>query len=78
MSHPLEQEIAAIWADVLGLERVGPQDDFTDLGGNSLHAMRIISSVEELIDAELSLRVLLETRTVAGMAERIDAMRAGE
>ncbi|MEU7137693.1 phosphopantetheine-binding protein [Streptomyces sp. NPDC046261] len=74
----LEREITAIWAETLGRDSVGPHESFVELGGNSIHAMKIISRVEELIDAELSIRVLLETRTVAGMTDHVDRMLAEE
>lgn len=74
----LEREITAIWAETLGRDGIGPHESFVELGGNSIHAMKIISRVEELIDAELSIRVLLETRTVAGMTDHVDRMLAEE
>ncbi|GAA0493378.1 phosphopantetheine-binding protein [Streptomyces stramineus] len=74
----LERDIAAVWAEVLGRQAVGPEEDFLALGGNSVDAMKIVSRVEELAGTELSIRVLLEGRTVAGMAERVESARAGE
>ncbi|MFI9237344.1 phosphopantetheine-binding protein [Streptomyces sp. NPDC053079] len=76
--HVLEREITAIWAETLGRDDVGPHESFVELGGDSIHAMKIISRVEDLIDAELSIRVLLETRTVAGMTDHVDRMLAEE
>lgn len=67
----LERGIATVWANVLGVDRVGVEDSFVELGGNSVTAMRVVAEVEELIGIEVSLRSLLETGTVAGMAQSI-------
>ncbi|NON23457.1 phosphopantetheine-binding protein, partial [Klebsiella pneumoniae] len=52
----LEQQIAAIWADVLKLERVGLGDNFFELGGHSLLAVQVISRVRQSLGVELQLR----------------------
>ena len=56
---------------MLGVERVGIHDPFLDLGGNSLLAMRLLAGVVETFGAELSVQTLLNTPTVASMAEAI-------
>jgi amino acid adenylation domain-containing protein len=68
---PIETQLAGLWADVLGVERVGIHDPFLDLGGNSLLAMRLLAGVVETFGAELSVQTLLNTPTVASMAEAI-------
>jgi acyl carrier protein len=65
---PIEERLANIWAQVLGLERVGVHDNFFDLGGHSLLATQVISRVRETYRIELSLRAIFETPTVAGIA----------
>jgi hypothetical protein len=65
---PVEKILAVIWAEVLGLERVGVHDDFFELGGHSLAVTQIISRVVEHLNLELSVRSLFETPTVADMA----------
>jgi amino acid adenylation domain-containing protein len=65
---PVEEVLARIWAEVLGLERVGVYDDFFELGGHSLAVTQIISQVVEQFNVEPSLRLLFEAPTVADMA----------
>ncbi|MFZ0548018.1 MAG: amino acid adenylation domain-containing protein, partial [Candidatus Promineifilaceae bacterium] len=69
---PLEQELAELCANVLGLEKVGIHDSFFDLGGNSLMATRLISRVRELADGPVPLRLLFAEPTVAGLARAIE------
>ena len=66
-----EEILAGIYGRVLGLERVGVDDSFFDLGGDSLSAMRVIAAVNTGLDAGLSVRAVFEAPTVAQLAPRI-------
>ncbi|WP_156425323.1 non-ribosomal peptide synthase/polyketide synthase, partial [Mycobacterium sp. GA-1285] len=76
-STPTEEILAGIYAQVLGLERVGVDDSFFDLGGDSLSAMRVIAAINSGLDAGLSVRALFEAPTVAELAPRVGVEGTG-
>jgi amino acid adenylation domain-containing protein len=76
---PIEEVLAGIWTQVLGCESVSIHDNFFDLGGHSLLATQVIYRVRSALQVELPLRCLFESPTVAGLAERIEAIaKAGQ
>ncbi|WP_051898658.1 non-ribosomal peptide synthetase [Sciscionella sediminilitoris] len=73
---PAEAVLAGVFAEVLGVPEVGAEDSFFELGGDSLLAMRVIAKVRLALNAELGVRAVFETPTVAGLAARVTG--AGE
>jgi amino acid adenylation domain-containing protein len=74
----VERELAGIWSEVLTVENVGIHERFFDLGGDSLMAARLLSRINRRFAVHLTPRVLVETPTVATMAEAITLAPAAE
>jgi hypothetical protein len=68
---PVEQVVAEIWTDVLGLDRVGVDDAFLDLGGHSLLAVQIQARLAELFPFEVSLFDIFDRRTIARLSRHL-------
>jgi amino acid adenylation domain-containing protein len=68
---PIEAAVAGIWADVLGLGEVGRCDDFFQLGGDSLLAVRVLSRISSDLHADLPLYELFESPTVEAVAAKL-------
>ena len=64
----VQEVLAGIWAEALGIDQVGIHDNFLELGGDSLSATRVISRVVSILQVEVPLRSLFESPTVADMA----------
>ncbi|MFI6084328.1 SDR family NAD(P)-dependent oxidoreductase [Streptomyces sp. NPDC051217] len=67
----LERRVCAIWSDALGRREVGRDETFFDLGGNSLHAIRLLAMVADRLTVRIPIQELYENPTVAGMAAAI-------
>ncbi|HEX3530750.1 MAG TPA: amino acid adenylation domain-containing protein [Thermoanaerobaculia bacterium] len=75
---PVEEVLAVVWAELLGVERVGVEDDFFELGGHSLKAAQLASRVLATFGVELPLRAFFLAPSVAGVAALIAEARGGE
>jgi acyl carrier protein len=75
---PIEESLAAAWSEVLGVDRVGRDDDFFDLGGHSLIAVRMLARVQEQLGVELPLGTVFEYPTVRELAVALTRQLLGE
>lgn len=72
---PLEEQLCELWAEILGLSVVGVQDNFFELGGNSLIASKLLAAMNEAISIKLTVPLLFDSPTVAGVAAKITNLR---
>jgi amino acid adenylation domain-containing protein len=76
---PIEEMLAFIWADILGVKQVGIHDNFFELGGHSLLATQVMSRVRSTLAVELPLGSLFKNPTVLGLAECVEtALSVGQ
>ncbi len=73
---PIEQDLAALWQDLLGVHDVGVHDDFFQLGGHSLLGTRLMSRIRDRFDVPMRLRILFEQPTIAGLAAAVSHEQA--
>ena len=73
---PVEEILAALWCQTLGLDRVGIHDDFFALGGHSLLAARLVAKVRHTLGDHLPMSAVLESPTVARLAARLVSRQA--
>jgi acyl transferase domain-containing protein len=70
---PVERRLAALWGDMLGIDRVGVDDNFFELGGSSLHAVHLMGKLKKEYPVELSVATLFEASTVRTLSRVIKA-----
>ncbi|EIM18035.1 phosphopantetheine-binding protein [Pseudomonas chlororaphis] len=71
----LEQQIAAIWADVLKLDRVGLSDNFFELGGHSLLVAQVVTRVKQQFGVDIPIRSLFGAESLSAFVEKVQALR---
>jgi amino acid adenylation domain-containing protein len=71
-----QESLALIWRNVLGAEQVGITDNFFEMGGHSLMAMRVVARIRRVFDVEIPIRSLFEDPTIKGLANRVDEAKA--
>ncbi|MEU5844568.1 amino acid adenylation domain-containing protein, partial [Rhodococcus sp. NPDC047139] len=74
---PVEEVVASVFAELLGLDRVGAEDDFFELGGNSLIATRLVARLGEALDTRVPVRAVFEASTVRGLTARAEEEASG-
>ncbi|MEV4615524.1 amino acid adenylation domain-containing protein [Kitasatospora sp. NPDC049258] len=75
--NPTEEIVAEVWAEILGIERIGIDDDVFVLGAHSLLATRVLARLVAIFDVDLPLRCLFEATTVAGLSQvLVEALEA--
>jgi amino acid adenylation domain-containing protein len=74
-SFPVEGLIAQMWAELLGMDRVGVNDSFFELGGHSLLATRLMFRIRDVFGVDVPLRRLFESPTVSGLAAAVEDAR---
>jgi amino acid adenylation domain-containing protein/thioester reductase-like protein len=73
--NPVEELLATLWANVLGLEQIGIHDGFFELGGHSLLAAQLVFQIRDTFHVELPLRTFFENATIAKLATTISAIQ---
>ncbi|GAA2675585.1 non-ribosomal peptide synthetase [Actinoplanes palleronii] len=73
----VEQSLARLWEEILGVTRVGRTDEFYRLGGHSLLATQLVNRVRSVMNVELPVRDLFETSTLADLARRVSVLKTG-
>ena len=71
---PIEDQLARLWGQVLGVERIGVNDNFFELGGHSLLATQLLLEINSAFGLELSIQLMFESPTVAGIADYMKVM----
>ena len=72
-----EHLLAGLWAEVIGVDQVGADDDFFDLGGNSLIAVQLVARMTQKLKTEVSVAAVFDARTVRGLAAAIGVSADG-
>ncbi len=72
--NKIEQQIAEIWQELLGIEKIGIYDDFFEFGGHSLLATQFTSRLREIFQIQISLQEIFDAKTIAEISQKIEAV----
>jgi non-ribosomal peptide synthetase component F len=75
---PVEETLAQIWREILGVAQVGIHDNFFELGGHSLLATQVVSRIRKTLKVELPLRSIFDSPTIAELAASVESMSRTE
>jgi acyl carrier protein len=78
LNGPIEEILAEIWQEVLHLDQIGRHDNFFQLGGHSLSAVKVISRLQQVYDIDLTLRTLFELPTIAQLIPLVEEILLDE
>ncbi|MFC0781256.1 phosphopantetheine-binding protein, partial [Flavobacterium sp. HJSW_4] len=67
-----EEKLAAIWQDVLGVEKIGITDNFFELGGNSIKVIKIIAMINKIFNVNINMQMLFKHSQIKDLAEEIE------
>jgi len=70
--NELEEKLVSIWEEVLEVKKIGVQDDFFDLGGNSLNAVKVISRIQRELELKIEIKNLYNLKTIGDLAFYIE------
>ena len=76
-SNGTEKQLCIIWQDILNLEKVGINDNFFSIGGNSILAIALVNSIKNHFSVKIAVREIFATRTIKSMAQLIESIRKG-
>ncbi|OBF89132.1 hypothetical protein A5790_20960 [Mycobacterium sp. 852002-51152_SCH6134967] len=76
-ANAIEEILAGIYAQVLGLDRVSVDDSFFELGGDSLSAMRVVAAINRALDTHLAVRTLFHAPSVRSLSEQLESADSG-
>ena len=71
-SNDTEKQLMEIWKDILGIEKIGINDNFIDLGGHSLRATLLVSRIHKILNQEITLKQVFDNPTIAGIAHVLE------
>ena len=68
----MEAQIAELWQELFGIDRIGVDDNFFELGGHSLMATQVLVRLQECFGIDLPARIIFETHTIAELASQLE------